>query len=460
MLGSGLLDQNQAEAIRNAILPVLVSLFSSLPPDAAQKLFESLSKAYPRPLEWVEAGRLHESSLMHQHSYGEPQPKSESVFPHLEDLEDSSKAVTARLSILVTAKEMRWLKLGSVVSESQVDFLGSLAKLVRAKGDKALLAFQLGLLHCQAKNCRSNDYGEKEVSSKYKGYGVLAKTSYPVKDRLLLEDADRAIAIRHLQHVWRYTLKPRGAIEYAAKMAPKSGTCRDVCDFVLPLIELLPELADLKVAFGVLAKGTPEQLINGVSQVLVSKHHAKDVEHLCLYLKSVGAMYDTVRTDATASQWLHPLQDLATRIIDLLTSQEDPDHKQKCVYSSLKVNVVAQVICDAGPDTVFHIASLLQQHSSSFPEQIMILCARFNEIPTSSVNKDFLVQPPFESFLEPVYESKKADARSSILVNSSDPSCVDSAVREFRSFTRQMGMHEEFTAFAREMAALCAYNVK
>ena len=432
---------------------MLVSLFSSLPPDAAQKLFMSLSKAYPRPLEWVEAERLRESSSVYRHIYEGPQLKTESVFPHLEDLKGSSKAVKAGIG--VDSDEMRWPKLGSVVSKYHVDFLWSLTKLVRAKGDKALLAFQLALLHCQAENCRSNEYGDIRAD-----FGTVTRICHRVIERILLDDTDRAIAVRHLQHVWRYTLKPRGAIEYAAKMAPESGTCRDVCHFVLTLIEILPERADLKVAFGVLAKGTPEQLIDGVSQLLVSKHHAKDVEHLCLYLESVGAMYDIVRTDTTASQWLHPLQDLATRIIDLLTSQEDPDHKQKSVYSSLKVNVVAQVICDAGPDTVFHIASLLQQRSPSFPEQIMILCARFNEIPTSSVNKDFLLQPPFESFLEPVYESKKADARSAILVNPSDPPGVDRAVREFRSFTRQMGMHKEFTAFAREMAALCAYNVK
>ena len=188
-------------------------------------------------------------------------------------------------------------KLSSAVSQSHIDFLGNLAKLVRAKGDKALLAFQLTLLHIQANNCRSNDYGEMEVSSKYKGYG-MAKTSDPVKDRILLKDEDRAIAVRHLQHEWRYTFKPKGAIEFAARMAPESGSCEDLCDFVLSVIELLPEHADLKVALGVLAQGTPEQLIDGVGRLLMISCHTKNVEHMCLFLESIGSVCTKIRKDA------------------------------------------------------------------------------------------------------------------------------------------------------------------
>ena len=462
MLGSAVLDKNQAEALRDAILPVLESLFSSLPPDAAQELFMSLSKAYPRPLEWVEAERLCKSSSVYQCSYVGPQPKSESVFPHLADLQNSGKHVKAGTGDDSEELDLRMRKLSSVVSESHVDFLGSLAKLIHAKGDKALLAFQLALLHIQARNCRSNDYDGKKVPSKYEGYGILARISYPVRERLLLKDADYVIAVRYLQRVWRFTLQPSRAIDYVAKLAPESGMCKEGCDFVLSLLDLLSEYADLKVAFGVLTQGTPEQLINGVSRLLTIQDHANNIEHLLLYLESVGTMYNIIRKDATVCQWLLPLQDLAKRIIDLLTSQEDLDHKQKYAYSSLNADLVAQVICDAGSDTVLHVASLLQQraYSSLFPDQIMTLCAQFYGIPTSSVSKELLLQPPFPGFLVPMYKSKRSAARSVILGNPSDASRVDRSMKEFRSFTKQMGMDVEFTAFAREMADLCPYNVK
>lgn len=457
MLGSTILDRVQAEALRNSILPVVVSLFSSLLPGAAQKLFVTLSKAYPQPLAWVESERLHkfDHDRVYQHTNGAPQPKSRiSVFPHLADLEASSTTVEVDTEKL----GLRWRTLQSVVLEPHIKFLRDVAELVHARPDKALISFQLALLHTQANNCRCSEY-----KFKYDDVFHYPKRKHDfehpaTRGRILLEDADRVVAIRHLKNVWQYTLEPNGAIKVAAKMMPENGTCKDICDFVLSLIDLLTECADLKVALGVLSQGTPGQLIVGVGRLLESSQLANNMECLCQFLESTGSMYNKTMENTTESPWLHLLQDLATMIVDRMTSQEDPHNH---AYSSLNIELVAHVICDAGSDTVLHVASLLQQHSSllSFPNQVMILCAQFYNIPTSSVSKDFFLQPPFQNFLEPVYESKKTVAQSVISGDPHNASRVDHTLRQFHNFTIQMGMEEEFVAFATEMAKLCPFNV-
>ena len=457
LLGSTILDRVQAETLRNSILPVMVSLFSSLLPDAAQKLFVALSKAYPQPLAWVESERLHKSDhdRVYQYTDGAPQPKSRmSVFPHLADLEASSTTIEVDTEKL----GLRWRKLHSVVLEPHINFLRDVAELVHARPDKALISFQLALLHTQANNCKCSEYkfkyGEGFHYPKRKHLFERSVT----RDRILLEDADRVVAIRYLQNVWQYTLKPNEAIKVAAQLMPESGTCKDICDFVLPLIDHLTECADLKVALGVLSQGTPEQLIDGVRRLLESSQLANNMECLCQFLESTGSMYNMTMENTTESLWLHLLQDLATMIVDRMTSQEDPHNH---AYSSLNMKLVAHVICDAGSDTVLHVASLLQQRSnlSSFPDQVMTLCAQFYHIPTSSVSKDLLLQPPFQNFLEPVYESKKTVAQSVISGDPHNASMVDHTLRQFHNFTTQMGMEEEFVAFATEMAKLCPFNV-
>ena len=99
-------------------------------------------------------------------------------------------------------------------------------------------------------------------------------------------------------------------------------------------------------------------------------------------------------------------------------------------------------------------------YSSSFPDRIMTLCARFNGIPKSSVNKDLLLQPPFEGLLAPVYESRRAAALSTISAYPNDPPLVDRTLKGLRSFTKQIGMYMEFAVFAAEVANFCPYNVK
>ena len=469
-------DDGDKEALQEAILSVLVSLFTSLPPSSAQDLFKVLEKAYPQPLTFSERAKLGHKELR---TLDEVKCiPTTSILPSFAAVDKTHELMFGVDSSTEAILLQEACSLKRAVTPSHVMFLKKLLFRLQAAGTRPLVILQLGLLYSQAHKCReytrhvSDVSGCKftfEESSKYHSRSVQRQhITVSIDEMEFHSSTDHVLAVNHLSNVWRYCITPQQVMEVAIRSV-KHKPPRHVCTLILSAIDSrCPERLVME-ALGTLAEGTPEQFIDGIESVLKVCNSARNPEFLCNLLQSVGRMYGKIKAnvvpvaniDSCQQRLLNAASNIVTSMQLYESSQQFTVIDQSLstyVRFSLDIDMIAEVTCDAGQDTVLGVGYFLQLQSS-FVNQLKRLCAHFHNVPISSVN-GLLFEHPFQMVLSHAVEARKAFVRKEITANTSDTQRIDRALKAFQAFTSECGFHTDFTNFASEMAALCPFNVR
>ena len=487
-------DDGDEEALQEAILSVLISLFTSLPPSSAQDLFKVLEKAYPQPLTFSERAKLRHKELC---TLDELKCiPTTSILPSFAAVDKTHKLKFGVDSSTEAILLQEACSLKRAVTPSHVMFLKKLLFRLQAAGTRPLVILQLGLLYSQAHKCReyircvSDVSGCKftfEESSKYHSRSVQRQhITVSIDEMEFHSSADHVLAVNHLNNVWRYCFTPQQVMEVAIHSV-KHKPPPHVCTLILSAIDSrCPERLTMK-ALGILAEGTPEQFIDGIESVLKVcnlpnntgdidyslpeslLHSARNPKFLCHMLQLVGRMYSKIKANvvpvANIDSCQQRLLSAATSIVNSMQLYESSQQFTVVGQSfsthanfSLNVDMIAGVTCDAGQDTVLGVGYFLQLQSS-FVNQLKRLCAHFHNVPISSVN-GLLFEHPFRMVLSHAVEARKAVVRKEISANTSDTQRIDPALKAFQAFTSECGFHTDFRNFASEMAALCPFNVR
>ena len=468
-------DGGDEAELQEAILSVLVSLFTSLPPSSAQDLFRVLHRAYPQPIDCSESQKLYEfSSKSRKHkNYMADLPASRSIIPQLSHAGARPGNESLSASTAVDSIQRRARQILSVVSPSHVTFLEKLYNRTDAGGAEPLLVLQLGLLYFQACNCRLSDRWYNDT--------LRSQSSDPPEmiTKALLHKGNRSAAVRHLVDTWRYCLTPQHTCEALAKAAANDmPVCNDVCSLVQSITDLFPSVS--KLALEVLFYGPPEkfldQMVSAIrfgGQLLKKKGRQQAAVHMgyhCRLLEFVGQMYAKVKTNLTqvtnAGQCLQRLRDFARRIVMVMTSRTESytlsqmKPGARCFAMSrslftLNVEEVADVICDAGQDVLFGLLSVLPL-LPSFPSDLKMLYACVYGVDATSVSSDLLLVPPFQSAILQALENRKNAVRMVVgeLNTKSTPrfeGMLRRAVKNLRNLSAEFGFEVDCNAFMAEM---------
>ena len=478
-------DDGDEEALQDAILSLLVSLFTSLPPSSAQDLFQVLHKAYPVPLSYTERSKLG-SDALHKLDKATctPPTASPSILPWFTTMDQSHELPfevedgSAEVLLLQKACGLKF-----AVSSSHVEFLRKLLLCLQAASTNPLIMLQLRLLHCQAQNCRVyNQYGTDIrlrllYSTRPTSQSIWGHTTLAIDETQYDSSEDHMKAVDHLSNVWKYCLSPQQVME-AAIHAVKHNSPPPPCisTLILSVIDCCPERQVLD-ALGILAEGTPEQFLDGIENVLKVRNKPnstgcssspyslsrsmRDPEYLCKLLQLVGRMYNKVMAGHDIS--IYGYQERLKLAASSITAAMQLFESSQLLYLSLQyldIDLIAKVTCDAGQDAVLGVAHLLQFHPS-FLDKLKGLCAAFYNVPASSVtSRGLLRQPPFWTVVCQAVETRKTSVRNIVSIRASDSEIINQEMKEFQAFASDCGCETDFRNFASEMAALCPYNVR
>ena len=475
-------DDGDEEALQEAILSVLISLFTSLPPSSAQDLFKVLHRAYPQPIDCIESGKL-----CKLRSYARKYQRYETDRPTLQltcalpqlghadvQLQQTDSASGTLLAVLERASHVL-----STVSQSHVTFLEKLYNRIRTNGEGAepLLIMQLQLLHLQAHNCRQSRWYINASNSQYSDLTEVIASA-------LLHKGNHSAAVKHLVDTWRYCLTHRQMFKALVKAAATGmPVCNDVCELVQSAVDSLPTVATL--ALEVLFYGPPEKFIDQmVSAIqLVQRHLLKKhlenanmpaIRCLCQLLELVGRMHAKIKTNLAqitdAHQYLQRLQDFAKEIITVMASQAGIYRQMWAsewsfagprLRCTLNVDEIAGVICDSGQDVLLELGSFLSL-LPSFPTDIRMLYAHLHGVNISSVSNDLLLASPFQSAILQALEDEKINVRREVDIGNTSGSVsfgmvlTRRALKRFRNLSKEFGLEADCNAFESEVASQLA----
>ena len=468
-------DGDKAE-LQEAVLSVLVFLFTSLPAGSAQDLFQVLHRAYPQPIDCSESKKIYELSpnkKRHEH-YIADLPASRSIIPQLSHADAQLDNESLSASTAIDSIQKRASHLLSVVSPSHVTFLEKLYNRTDAGGAEPLLVLQLGLLYFQARNCRLSDRWYNDT--------LRSQSSDPPEmiTKALLHKRTHSAALRHLTDTWRYCLTPQHTCEALAKAAANDmPVCNDVCSLVQSIVGSFPSVS--RVVLEVLFFGPPEkfldQMVSAIQcgDLILNKKGPKTIAvHMgyhCKLLELVGRMYTKIKTNPTqvpnADQCLQRLQNFSRKIVIVVTSQTEsytlsqmsPDVHRFAMSKSLftlNVDEIAGVICDAGQDVVVGLVSFLPL-LPSFPNDLKMLYAHVHGIDATSVSSDLLLVPPFQSAVLQALENRKNAVRMVVDESNTKPSTrfegmLRRAVENLRNLSAEFGYEADCNAFMADIA--------
>ena len=490
-------DGDEAE-LQEAILSVLVSLFTSLPPSSAQDLFRVLHRAYPLPLSYTERSKLGSAALRKlDQATCAPPTAPPSILPWRATMDQSRELPfetvdSSSVEVLLLQKACG---LRLAVSSFHVEFLRKLLFRLQAAGTNPLVMLQLGLLYCQALNCRvyircSTDVSECRLrfvhpdarfSLRVQQQQYIALT---IDETLYDSSEDHIKAVDHLSSVWRYCLTPEQVMEAAIHAVKhNSPPPPRISTLILSAIDCCPERQVLD-ALGILAEGTPEQFLDGFENVLKVRnkpnstgcssspyslsHSMQNPGFLCQLLQLVGRMYNKVTANAVSDVSAYGCQqrlklaaiNIAASMQLYESSQQFSQSREYASFDKLDIDSIAKVTCDAGQDAVLGVAHLLQFHPS-FIDKLKGLCAAFYNVPVSSVtSRGLLRRHPFWTVVCQAIEARKSYVRNIVRSRTSDSKRIDQAMKAFQAFASDCGCEAEFRIFASEMAALCPFNVR
>ena len=489
-------DDGDEKALQEAILSVLVSIFTSLPPSPAQDLFEALYRAYPLPLSYTERNKLEYDALcLLDQATCTPPTASPSILPWCATMDQSHElpfeAEDGSAEVLLLQKACG---LKFAVSSFHVEFLRKLLRHLQAARTNPLVVLQLRLLYYQARNCRVyNQYSTDISKSKLRVLHSIGPTSRSMRHTTLTIDEtqydsseDYTKAVHYLSNVWKYCLSPQQVMEVASHAVKHNSTpppC--ISTLILSVIDCCPESLVMG-ALGMLAEGTPEQFLDGFENVLKPhsqpnstgcsssssslSHWMQSPRYLCQLLQLVGKVYNKVIANAVSDVIYGCQQRLKLAASSIAASMQLYESSQQfnqfnlscqtASFDTLHIGLIAKVTCDAGQDAVLGVAHLLQFHPS-FIDKLKRLCAAFYNVSASSVaSSGLLRQHPFWTVIFQAVEARKTYVRNIVSTRPSDSERIDNAMKAFQAFASDCGCEAEFRNFASEMAALCPYNVR